>query len=117
MDEDMSMPAILFSGILFSGILSFGIGMPGISGMSVFGMLIPGMLPPCGMAIPSMLCASAGAAMTSNAEISSGAFAIAHTVEATMEKGEAKILAKKNRALRPDKEKGRVQNTRPFLRS
>ena len=114
MDEDMSMPAILFSGILSSGILSFGMGMPGISAA---GISIPGMLPPCGMAIPSMLCASAGAAMTSNAEISSGAFAIAHTVEATMEKGEVKILAKKNRALRPDKEKGRVQNTRPFLRS
>ena len=116
MDEDISMPAILFSGILFSGILSLGICMPGISGISVFGMRIPGILP-CGIAIPSMLCANAGAAMTSNAEISSGAFAIPHTVEAATEKREAKISEKRIRALCPEKEKGRVQNTRPFLRS
>jgi hypothetical protein len=99
-----------------SAILPFGIGMPRIS---AFGMLMPGMPPPCGMVIPSMLCARAGAtmAMASNAEISNGAFAIPRTVEAAMAKREAKIPAKGVGAPHPKKEKGRVQNTRPFLRS
>jgi hypothetical protein len=71
------------------------------------------------MFIPGMPCAQAGADADSNAQSRNGIFAIADTLAAARAKVEQEIRSrrKSRRVACTEKEKGRVQNTRPFLRS
>jgi hypothetical protein len=66
-----------------------------------------------------MLCAKAGVDAASNTESRNGNFVIAEKVAAAAAKVEREISPEKipRRVRHTEKEKGRVQNTRPFLHS